>query len=170
MQEEFFKADWSSSLLVSSTLISLLLVGATLFELITNFRSGDRLPMLVAMIPIILLFISAIFSVRGYRLEDRTLYVKRLGWYSEINLEALRSAEIDPQAMTSSVRWWGNGGLFSYSGSFYSPRIGAYTAYGTKPQQAVVLRFPEKTIVLTPDQPDRFVSKVLETNNLAGAS
>ena len=170
MQEEFFKADWSSSLLLSTALISLLLVGATLFEIFTTFRSGGRLHILIATIPIAFLFVSAIFSVRGYRLADRTLYVKRLGWDSEISLEALRSAEIDPQAMTSSVRWWGNGGLFSYSGWFYSPRIGSYEAYGTKPQQAVVLRFPEKTIVLTPDQPDRFVSRVLEINDLIVSS
>lgn len=160
---EVFKAPWAVSLIVITAVISLLLVGISLTGILTGSRSGVIIVMIV--IPLLILFISALFSVRGYRLVDSTLYIQRLGWDSKIDLQNLTTADVDPQAMKNSRRTWGNGGLFSFSGWFYNPTIGTYQAYATDPQQAVILRFPERTIVLTPDQPESFVSKVLERRN-----
>lgn len=162
MQDQVFKADWSVSLLLTSAVFSLLLIWSSCYVIVRNLRGGDKFFVFIALIPVLILILSALYSVRGYRLLGKSLYVERLGWDSEIKLEALSSVELNPQAMASSIRMWGAGGLFSYTGWFSSPLIGVYQAYATNPQQAVVLRFPEKTIVVTPTHPELFVSSALD--------
>jgi len=98
----------------------------------------------------------------GYILTNNTLLIQHIGWNSKIDLQNLMSADVDSQAMHNSVRTWGNGGMFSFSGWFYNSQIGAYQAYATDPQKAVILRFPQRTVIVTPEDPARFVSAILE--------
>ena len=51
-------------------------------------------------------------------------------------------------------RLCGIGGLFVFCGLFWSRKLGRYRAYITDPRRAVVLRFGNKVVVVTPDEPD----------------
>jgi hypothetical protein len=66
--------------------------------------------------------------------------------------------------MKSSLRTFGNGGIFSISGWFYRKGFGAYRAFVTDPRQTVVLRFPSRRVVLSPDDPEGFAKEVTTTN------
>lgn len=98
--------------------------------------------------------------VRGYTLEKGQLIIHRLGWSSRFNLSSLNSATPDPKAMASSIRLAGNGGLFSFCGLFRNRQLGNYRAFATDPQNSVVLRFPKRTLVVTPDDPKRFADQI----------
>ncbi len=52
--------------------------------------------------------------------------------------------------MKGSIRTFGNGGLFCFSGRFRNRKLGSYRAFATDPKLAVVLRFPDKIVVVTP--------------------
>jgi hypothetical protein len=69
----------------------------------------------------------------------------------------LREASVDAEAMRRSLRICGNGGLFSFSGWYRSKRLGVFRAYVTDLNRTVVLTFPRRKIVLSPDQPEAFV-------------
>jgi hypothetical protein len=75
-------------------------------------------------------------------------------------LSGLKSAEVDTEAMSKSIRTCGNGGLFCFAGAFNNNRLGSYRAFATDPKRAVVLRFSDRTVVVTPDQPDDFVMRI----------
>jgi hypothetical protein len=61
--------------------------------------------------------------------------------------------------MRGSLRLLGNGGLFSFSGEFWNRRLGRYRALATDPSRAVVLRYPGRTIVITPHDPQQFIMR-----------
>ena len=53
------------------------------------------------------------------------------------------------------------GGLFSIGGrNCRNRRLGRYDAYATDPARCVVLRFPDRIVVMTPDDPDAFVEAI----------
>ena len=106
--------------------------------------------------------IAALFTVRGYQMSGRTLGVRRLFWTTEVDLEGLRGVEADPEAMSRSIRLFGNGGLFAMTGWFRNGKLGLFRAYVTAPDQAVVLRFDEGTLVVSPDRPDALVTSLRE--------
>lgn len=100
---------------------------------------------------------AALFTIRGYRLEGRTVRVRRLFWWTQISLEGLREAKVDPEAMRKALRILGNGGLFSFSGWYWSKSMGRFKAYVTDPRWTVVLSFRDHRIVMSPDRPEVFV-------------
>jgi len=62
--------------------------------------------------------------------------------------------------MRGSIRLFGNGGLFSFSGFFRNQALGIYRAYVTDPALTVVLVFAERTLVISPVQPEAFVKRL----------
>jgi hypothetical protein len=72
----------------------------------------------------------------------------------------LISAEIDPVAVEGSMRIFGNGGFFAFTGLFRNRKLGSYRAYATDSKKAVVLRWPGRTVVVTPDDPQKFVAAI----------
>jgi len=55
----------------------------------------------------------------------------------------------------------GNSGFFGIWGAFSSQTLGDYSMYGTKARGAVVIRTTDGTIVVTPDERDRFTRALL---------
>ncbi|MUL34880.1 PH domain-containing protein [Gloeocapsopsis dulcis] len=159
--KEVFKAPWTISLIAITTVVSVLLLGIVLVGLLTGPRYDIAWIVAMVVIPLVILLTSVFFSIRGYAIADKTLYVQRIGWNTKIDLENLMTADVDPQAMRNSLRKWGNGGLFSFSGKFYNRKLGNYEAYATDPHKAVVLKLRDRTIVVTPEYPERFVTQVL---------
>ena len=118
---------------------------------------------LLVAVPLLTLVLSAAFMVRGYVLTDTSLVIKRLGWETRLDLSRLNSANVDPDAFRGSLRLFGNGGFFSFTGWFRNKKLGVYRAYATDTRRAVVLRFSDKTVVITPDDPQKFAAEINAT-------
>jgi hypothetical protein len=106
------------------------------------------------------LVVSAAFMVRSLEVAGNQLVINRLGWSKRIDLTSLKGATVAPEAMSGSLRIFGIGGLFSYVGLFRNGRLGWYHAYATDPGRAVVLKFVDTTVVVTPEDPQGFVEAV----------
>jgi hypothetical protein len=59
--------------------------------------------------------------------------------------------------MRGSLRTFGNGGAFSFTGFYYNKRLRSYRAYVTDPRRAVILRYANRRVVLSPASPADFV-------------
>lgn len=116
----------------------------------------------IMMIPLLFVVGAAFFMVRGYSVTDGALIIHRLGWNFRLDLDSLVSIEADPAALNGSIRLAGNGGLFAVCGWFRNGKLGVFRAFCTDTAHAVVLRFRDRTIVVTPDQPEKFVEAVKE--------
>jgi hypothetical protein len=110
--------------------------------------------------PLIALPLGVLFMVRGYRATAQGMEIERFGWATQLPLAGLKEVSADPLALLASVRRFGNGGFFAITGSYSNARLGRFRAWATDPARAVVLKFADRTVVLTPDDPQRFVHEL----------
>jgi hypothetical protein len=98
--------------------------------------------------------------VRGYRLVGEELHVVRLGRVNRYSLAGLAQIETNRSAMAHAWKKWGNDGLGAVTGRFRSKQLGTFEALLTDAEHAVVLRWPERTLVVSPDREAFFVESV----------
>jgi hypothetical protein len=155
-----FGAPWSTSLkIVTGFCVVVCCVAAAVLET-TAVRASQPALRWFTFAPLLVVIGGASFMVRGYSISDRTLVIHRLGWTTRFDLSSFTSATVDPEALKNSIRLFGNGGLFVFAGWFTSQRLGRYRLFGTDPRRAVVLKFLDRVIVVTPDDPARFVQEI----------
>lgn len=150
-----FSAPWGRLLKVVSAFVTIILTGASLAGL--SFIQAPVSRLLAAIGPLLVLAVSLLFMVRSYTVQRYFLLVHRPFWNTSIPLTELRSVVFEPGAMKRSLRLFGNGGLFSFTGWFRNQKLGTYRAFVTDPNRCVVLQLASSTIVVSPDRPEAFV-------------
>lgn len=152
-----FRAPWSTQLR-TATVLSVVMLLIVLAAMVAAGRQMQPLARgaLIAL-PLLLIAGTAACTVRGYVLTEHAILVRRLGWTTRLPLAGIESITGDAQAMSGSIRLAGNGGLFSFSGEFWNRKLRRYRALATDPSRAVVLRYPRRTIVITPHDPQQFI-------------
>lgn len=155
-----FRAPWSRTLRVTSALS----VGVLLMIVLIGLLAGPRQFLLwrVAMIvlPLLTLAAALAFVVRGYVLTDISIEVRRLGWSTSLPLAGLVSVTGEVDAWRGAVRLFGNGGLFAFTGWFWSRRLGRFRAFATDPGRAVMLGYADRKVMVTPHDPQHFIVRV----------
>lgn len=137
-------------------------------KLLTAFVIGLMLlvgredPTVLLILVSLVLLALAVVGIRGYRLTDEELQVRHFGWSQSWRLRDLRDVNVRPGVLANSMRTMGIGGFFGYIGRFRNRILGEYQAYVTDGSRAVVLRFQDSTLVISPDDPAAFVSKVYQ--------
>lgn len=153
-----FRAPWCKELKTATIISIVILAGVALAGLLVK-----QMPLAVAAaligLPLLVIVASLLSMVRGYVLTDAAIIVRRGGWDTRLPLAGLHSVAGDVEAMQRSIRLFGNGGLFSFSGEFWNRKLRRYRALATDPSRAVVLRYPKRTIVITPHDPQHFIMR-----------
>lgn len=153
-----FRAPWGKPLTWMSAGATVLLLGLPLWQALSlkAIITGPLQIPLLWMPPLILLG-ALPFVVRGYTITPEALLIHRLWWHTRIPLHDLDSVEAVPHAMSGAIRTFGNGGLFSFTGWYWSRELRAHRAFVTDPGRTVVMRFKSRVIVVSPDDPESFV-------------
>ena len=154
-------APWSRQLAVVTGVATLLVGGISLAILVESAGESTTTRLAGVLLPWAAWLACAPFLVRGYRIAPGMLLIERAGWRTRLPLAGLREAYADPQAMDGSLRLFANGGAFVFAGLFRSRRLGNYRAWVNDPARAVVLRFDERTCVVSPADPQAFVRAVM---------
>lgn len=160
MSLHFKAAPWPTSLKLLSLFGTVLLLGvgyAAYRAIPVPSGFTHQFGLAVAAIPPLILLATLLFVVRGYTLDGETLIVPRLLTRTRIPLHGLQSAWVEAAVCRGSVRVCGNGGLFSFTGWFYSKRLGRYRLLATDLADTVVLRFADRVVVISPATPHAFV-------------
>lgn len=152
-----FGAPWSRSLKMASgfAVVMLAVVVAAGVLIVPAPMALARSMMVVG--PLSVLAFAFLSIVSGYALTATHLEVRRPLWRTAFPLAQLVSVAGDAEVFKGSVRLIGNGGIFSFTGFFWKKRLGCYRAFATDPARAVIVKFRKRTIVVTPDDPQRFV-------------
>jgi hypothetical protein len=155
-----FKAPIGKSVKWITIIVIMVIIGIPVIGLgfVPEEDLVGRLSMII--LPLLIVAITSFFVVRGYILQDKTLFIQRLGWNYKIDLSGLISVDVVPEAMKGSIRTWGNGGLFCYAGYFRNSSLGSYRAFVTDPKRTVVLKLAKSIFVLSPENPEEFVSRL----------
>jgi len=157
MNDVRFRAPWGRTLVI----VSLLATGLCL-SLAFSLGPWHKIPIVGRVLPLVILVGSAPFTIRGYTVTNDAILVHRLFWKTRLSREGLISATVEPDAMKCAMRTCGNGGLYSFTGWYWTKRIGAFRAYVTDLRRTVVVRFKtRKAVVVSPDDPEGFVQAVM---------
>ncbi len=150
---KYFRAPWSASLVFVSVLATALVAGVC----IAASRDTHGV---VPVLGFLGLGVAALFTVRGYTILNDTILVHRLFWATRLPRGPVQAAVCDPKLLRWSLRLFGNGGLYAFTGLYRNSRLGAYRAFMTDPRRAVILKYPDRTIVLSPESPQDFVREL----------
>ncbi len=88
-----------------------------------------------------------------FRIEENCLVLAR----KRFPLKGLVSVDRDPEILKRAVRIMGNGGLGSIRGRYWSKRVGKFYAFMTDSDHAVVLRWPDKVVAVSPADTEFFI-------------
>lgn len=160
--DEFHAAPWPPVLKVSSAVVTLL-VGAVeygAFLTIPPHGAAHVVGVLVVVALPLMLLLSILFVVTGFAIDHHALYIRRMLWTTRVELSGLRRIWLEPDAIKGSIRLYGNGGLFSFSGIYRSKKLGRYRLFATDPACAVVMVHSAGTVVVTPANPPTFIERV----------
>jgi len=154
-----FRAPRSKGLYVTTATTVAVLALVVVAALFAPMR--PPLPAAIVLVGLPPLLIGAAFAgrVRGYVLTEDTIIVQRGFWETRLPLAGLRSVTGDVDAMRGSIRVLANGGVFSFTGRFWSSKLGWYRAFATDPSRSIVLRYPQRTVVITPHDPQHFIMR-----------
>src|SRR5690348_5669614 len=108
----YFKAPWSRTLIVLSSLTTVLCLTVALWQWHTLAAMHiDTLRFWLALLPLALVLGAALFTVRGYSVAADEVLVHRLFWTTRLPRKEMQSARFEPEAIRRSIRIFGNGGL-----------------------------------------------------------
>lgn len=127
---------------------------------------GDTLNVIIRVAIFIVLFVtiglSFLYSTRGYETHGKTLVIKT--HRKEISLTYMQMMDVrkvGKNEMQGLTRSFGFGGLFGYNGHYHNATIGDMTFYATQQKNWVLIHTSDnRALILTPDNPDKFVSEV----------
>jgi hypothetical protein len=147
-----FAAPWSRLLVCTSvlgTLFCMAIIGYIAFY--------GRAAEFVMLAPLALILGCALFTVCGYSITPEHILVQRLFWTTRLPRQGLQSAVFEPGVMRRSLRTCANGGLYAFTGWYWTRGVGAFRAYVTHGAMTVVLRYERRRFVLSPSPPAEFV-------------
>ena len=152
-----FNAPWGNALIFISSITTLILIPIFVIGLTRMEEGWNRI---LIFLPLVILLGAIPFIIRGYSLEGDQLLIHRSFWTDRINLQDLENADYRPNGMARSLRIGGNGGLYSFTGWYWNRKHGRYRAYVNDLNHIVVLKFPNRTIMVSPDRPEEFVEAI----------
>lgn len=154
-----FKASLDKASKVITILITLIFVtviGGNVFL----FRSGAYLVSIICILLMVGIYITVyLFRVTGYQItRDRLIVYRPLKNKIISRSDITRGRKVEKDELSWSLRNFGNGGFFGYTGLFSNKKIGAMRWYATRRDKGVLLQTNDAyTILLTPDAPEAFL-------------
>jgi len=154
-----FRAPWGRTVRVR-TAIGLAGLGVIMLSaLLAPFAAP--MPFTIALIGLPPLIVAASLArcVRGYTLTEDAITIRRGIGTTRLVLAGLRSVTGEVDAMRGAMRLTGNDGFFAITGCYWNKTLGWHRAFATDLSRAVVLRYPKRTIVISPHDPQHFIMR-----------
>jgi hypothetical protein len=127
-----------------------------------HLRSPAFWPMILAPTVGLVVVLPIVFFQRvlRYRVTSDALEVVRPGRVNRFPFADLQAVNVDPRAMEWAFKIFGNDGAGAITGQFRSRKLGVFRALVTDRDRSVVLRWPDLTLVVSPDRPEEFADAV----------
>lgn len=122
-------------------------------------QAASNARMMQIFLPILPLLVISVFflseraRISRFSIEEDVLVLGK----KRFPLKGLLEATRDPHVMRWAIRKFGNSGLGSIRGRFWSKRLGNFYAFLTGTENAVVLRWPDKVVAVSPADTEFFI-------------
>lgn len=161
MTSNWFKAEWSTPLIISTVVLSLVLLGVflLLFTKIAGNPDTETLVMAIATqaVMLVTLVFSYLLSPSGYVIDDKNLTIVRMMKPVVIPLSGITKAEAAvPGLLHGSIRLLGNDGLWGRYGKYSNAALGRYYLYVRSGKDQLLIEDANKYII-APERPQEFL-------------
>ena len=145
---------------ITTIIVFTLFAGICIFSYFSNVENE---PGIFQYVPISLLIVSVIvYLIRpnNYSVSSDKLLIHRAIFNVEIDRNNIQTVhEIEESQLKNSIRTFGVGGFFGSFGRFWNGQLGKMTWYITRRNNFVLVETKDqKKIILTPDEPQKFVA------------
>ena len=122
--------------------------------------TGRTIPIYTTVALLLIYFIAFAFSPIHYQLSADKLIIHRFFKDVIIDRTQIKTVELlDKEKIGWAIRTFGVGGLFGYYGKIANAKLGSMTWYATRKDRTVLVStMNNKKIILTPDEPEKFVA------------
>lgn len=155
-----FNASLDKLAVVITLVVTIIFAAIIIVPLVLTTDSVQSISSILILV--IIYLIVFLYRPLYYRTTDDLIIIHRPIIDVKINLKDIKSVErLDKERLKGTIRTFGVGGLFGYWGKFTNGKIGAMTWYATRRDHAIIITTTSnKKILLTPDEPDLFVSTI----------
>ena len=147
--------------LLSTAAVGVIAVVVPALAPLLTHHERHRPPWPVPFVPLVALVVLAVVwltgRIRCYRVTADELQVGLPLRTVRFPLAGLQSITPDREALRGARRIMGNDGFGAVSGRFRSRRLGPFRVYLTDGEHAVVLRWPDRCLVISPQHHSLFV-------------
>ncbi len=155
-----FKAslDRTTKIITVALIIVMLAIPLSIFLTLEESESYG-----VLVVPILMLVVLGViveYRITAYKVTSDGIIICRPAENVVIKSGEVSKVELlSREKLKRSIRTFGVGGFFGYFGSFYNKQLGAMTWYLTRRDRLVLIETNSgKKIVLSPDEPEKFVA------------
>jgi hypothetical protein len=117
---------------------------------------------LIAPIFVVPMFLFERSRISRFSIEENVLVLGK----KRYPLQGLLEVAPDTRILSGAIKKFGNDGLGAIRGSYWSRRLGSFYAFLTDTQKALVLRWPDKTVAVSPADPEFFIYSVRAASGL----
>lgn len=160
-----YKASFDKTTKVITACISLLFLGLFVSQVTLFLRHHYWAFLAAAFLLFFMYFIAYLYCTLSYRVDANDITVHRPGSDIRFLRSDIRCVQlVQKENLQGTVRLFGVGGLFGYSGQFSHSKLGCMTWYATKHRDQVVLieLYNNRKIIVTPDEPEQFIAQLSE--------
>ena len=155
---KIFKASLGTASKVITLIITLLFIGI----LISNFIWFEETNSAIFLIPVFIgiYAVCIFFMPLGYKITESEIVVERMLSSVRFKTDDVKSIqEIGKHTIAGSVRTFGNGGLFGFTGYFANSALGKMTWFVTRKDTLVLIDLLDgKKILISPNEPKEFMN------------
>jgi len=153
-----FGALWEKRLSTISSLATLILVLVVLETIAKASRLDTGMIAFRIGLVIFIGIVSVLFLIRGYSVTNDAVQILHFGWATSLKIKDLTEVEKVPFEAMNGIGLFGIWGIFSFTGIARNSTYGIHRRYLTNRFHAVALKFGSKTIVVSPDDPGKFIN------------
>ncbi len=150
-----YKATLGTSSKIITSIVTILFLGITLYNFYAFSAEAKNYLYYILITSLIIVTYLICYLLRpvNYILGDGKIIITRPLHNRVVNISMISDVlQASKESMKWTVRTFGNGGLFGYTGKFYSSTYGNMTWYVTKRENYVLLKITDgEKIVLSPD-------------------
>jgi len=149
------KSTWIK--VITAVLFAVMILLAALAFLTETDASGLIMP---AVIFVIVLALSYYFSITRYEITETHIVIHRPFDQVKIRKSAIANVlPIDKKDIRLSIRTFGIGGVFAYTGQFWNSKFGNMTWYLSRMDNVVLLiDTSNRKTLLSPDNREKFIA------------
>lgn len=164
MTSNWFKAEWSTPVIISTAVLFTVLLGVflLLFTKIAGNHDTETLVMAIAtqVVLLVTLVFSYLLSPSGYVIDDKNLTIVRMIKPVVIPLSGITKAEAAvPGLLHGSIRLLGNDGLWGRYGKYSNAALGKYYLYVRSGKGQLLIEAANKYII-APERPQEFLQSL----------